>query len=237
MRLPRSLEPGRWRFVARQSARPTGLLGRIVAWVMSRETQPENRKAVDLGTGTALARVMEAAPCGEVAGTERSPVMLRSARRRLRRTNRPSRSGEHPPDHPVPNADLRLVPDGLTLPFWSDSFDRVFSVNTVYFWENPQEQLREMARVLKPHGRLLLGFAWDDRIPSRYSSDVYRFRHPRELERLVASVGLTPADLVSDSLSGKDFHWLTAHHTTPAPDPEPPRRATNSERLSTRKGG
>ena len=35
-------------FIARQSRRPTGLLGAIVARVMARETRPENERALHL---------------------------------------------------------------------------------------------------------------------------------------------------------------------------------------------
>lgn len=42
------------------------------------------------------------------------------------------------------------------LPFDNEQFDAAFSINTVYFWEQPQEVLTELARVLKADGHLLL---------------------------------------------------------------------------------
>lgn len=49
--------------------------------------------------------------------------------------------------------------DGLYLPFENGSFDCVFTINTIYFWEQPQSLLAEIARVLKPGGKCFLTFA------------------------------------------------------------------------------
>ncbi len=42
------------------------------------------------------------------------------------------------------------------LPFGSNSFDRILTVNTLYFWEQPIHELTELKRVLKPEGRLII---------------------------------------------------------------------------------
>ena len=49
--------------------------------------------------------------------------------------------------------------DGATLPFKNNQFDKIFTVNTLYFWSNPSEYLNEIKRVLKPNGILALCFA------------------------------------------------------------------------------
>lgn len=46
--------------------------------------------------------------------------------------------------------------DANELPFNPVSFDKVFSVNTIYFWENPQIVLAEIWRVLKPKGQVII---------------------------------------------------------------------------------
>lgn len=47
--------------------------------------------------------------------------------------------------------------NGRELPYEDRFFDKVFTVNTLYFWEDPQIQLQEIYRVLKPGGRLSIG--------------------------------------------------------------------------------
>ncbi len=49
--------------------------------------------------------------------------------------------------------------DGTRLPLADASFDRALAVNTVYFWADMPAMLAELARVLKPGGRLCLTFA------------------------------------------------------------------------------
>jgi len=43
------------------------------------------------------------------------------------------------------------------LPFENESFDKVMTVNTIYFWENPEAVLAEIRRILKPKGGIVIG--------------------------------------------------------------------------------
>lgn len=49
--------------------------------------------------------------------------------------------------------------DGTTIPFKDNSFDTIFTVNTIYFWEDAPALLTEIARVLKPNGKCIITFA------------------------------------------------------------------------------
>jgi ubiquinone/menaquinone biosynthesis C-methylase UbiE len=48
--------------------------------------------------------------------------------------------------------------EGKKLPFEDQIFDKIFTVNTVYFWEEPVEFLNEIYRVLKDNGTFVLTF-------------------------------------------------------------------------------
>lgn len=52
--------------------------------------------------------------------------------------------------------------DGCVLPFPSLRFDKVFTVNTIYFWQNPDNYLLEIKRVLRPGGIFAVAFADKD---------------------------------------------------------------------------
>lgn len=44
------------------------------------------------------------------------------------------------------------------MPFENVFFDKIITVNTVYFWDNPIDYLKEIKRVLKVGGKLAIGF-------------------------------------------------------------------------------
>ncbi len=48
--------------------------------------------------------------------------------------------------------------DGQRLPFKECTFDKIFTVNTIYFWQSPLEFLNEISRVLKPNGLFTVVF-------------------------------------------------------------------------------
>ncbi|MFP3596648.1 class I SAM-dependent methyltransferase [Chryseobacterium sp. SIMBA_029] len=58
-------------------------------------------------------------------------------------------------------ADFVLY-EGKKLPFQDKTFDKICTVNTVYFWEEPVEFLNEIYRVLKDDGTFVLTFGQRD---------------------------------------------------------------------------
>ncbi|WPO80587.1 class I SAM-dependent methyltransferase [Flavobacterium sp. KACC 22761] len=52
--------------------------------------------------------------------------------------------------------------DGKVIPFGVASFDKIFTVNTIYFWQEPEKFLLEIYRVLKPKGNFCLTFGDED---------------------------------------------------------------------------
>ena len=51
------------------------------------------------------------------------------------------------------------VYDGNTIPFEDNAFNKVFTVNTIYFWQEPEKLLLEIYRVLQLKGILCITFA------------------------------------------------------------------------------
>ncbi|WP_018629052.1 class I SAM-dependent methyltransferase [Niabella aurantiaca] len=49
--------------------------------------------------------------------------------------------------------------DGVHVPFADHYINRIFTVNTIYFWKEPERLLSELYRVLKPGGKLNITFA------------------------------------------------------------------------------
>jgi len=108
------------------------------------DVQPTDR-VIELGCGpgVAIAALATRAIRGLVVGVDHSQVMIRQARRRNRAAVRAGR--------------VRLIHapvEGLSI---SDGpFDAVLAVNTVGMWPDPTAQLGELARLLRPGGRIAL---------------------------------------------------------------------------------
>ncbi|UHO36896.1 class I SAM-dependent methyltransferase [Chryseobacterium capnotolerans] len=76
---------------------------------------------------------------------------------------------------------------GTKLPFEDETFDKIFTVNTVYFWKNPVDFLNEIFRVLKDNGTFVLTFGQRDfmeKLPfTAYDFNLY---NNDEMEELVS---------------------------------------------------
>lgn len=75
--------------------------------------------------------------------------------------------------------------DGNTIPFEGELFDKIFTVNTIYFWQKPEELLSEIYRVLKPNGNFCLTFAEEDfmkKLPfTQFEFELYSTEKAQEL--------------------------------------------------------
>jgi SAM-dependent methyltransferase len=176
--------------IARQSRRPSGWLGEVVARVMAFETEPANRIALEhlaaqageavleigCGHGKTLARLGESR-CAHLAGIDPSEVMVRLARGRLRRWIEAGR------------AEVALA-SSSKIPHPDGRFDAALAVHVVYFWSEPLADLREIRRVLRPGGRLLLGYRpRDEATLAALPASVYALRSADEIEALLAEAG------------------------------------------------
>jgi ubiquinone/menaquinone biosynthesis C-methylase UbiE len=199
-------------FIARQVRCPSGWLGRVVARIMAHETSAENHVALNLlriepsrrvleigfGHGRTLARAASMAVEGGVAGVDASPTMVAMARSFNRELVQQRRM------------DLRIG-DVPQLPFESESFDRVLSVHTIYFWPNPVEHLKEVRRVLRPGGRFVIGFRPpSEQVRSKFSPRVYTFRTPQEIGDMLWSAGFTHANEVAPSAESSGVAFAVA---------------------------
>ena len=125
------------------------------------EPEPDDRVLdIGFGGGYSLLALAKRMPKGRVVGIDRSPDMVAAADSLIRRHNLQARVR-------VRRGDV------VKLPFAAGTFDKVLSVNTIYYWPDLRAALGEIARVLKPGGRLALAFrspdslrlvtlAWDD---------------------------------------------------------------------------
>jgi ubiquinone/menaquinone biosynthesis C-methylase UbiE len=95
-------------------------------------------------------------------------------------------------------AGARVAADVIWLPFREHAFDVVVSTSSLHYWVEPIEALREIRRVIKTNGRLVLTDWCDDYLACRLCDRLLRVRRAggyvraygdRELRQLIARAG------------------------------------------------
>ena len=172
---------GHWRdamarHAAAQLAEPRGMWGRVMGSVMNSVNADMNEQSIALlalasnehvleigfGGGKTLPMLLQRVSAGHVTGMERSETMLAAAR------------ASHASDLRAGRLAL-AAGDASTLPWSHATFDKVLTVNTLYFWESPVLVLTEIRRVLKPDGTLVLAYRPQSHL-ERLSVSAHGFR-------------------------------------------------------------
>jgi ubiquinone/menaquinone biosynthesis C-methylase UbiE len=139
--------------------RPTGLLGRLGGVIMARSNRAAAGRVIDaldilpsdhvleigFGPGVAIELLAERVTSGRIDGIDPSAEMVAQASAR----NADSAS-----------AGRVALRQGFAdrLPYASAIFDKVLAINSVQVWPDAAAGLREVRRVLRPGGRVALGF-------------------------------------------------------------------------------
>jgi ubiquinone/menaquinone biosynthesis C-methylase UbiE len=200
-------------FIAVQGRHPHGFLGAIVARIMARETAADNKRAIgllglresdhviDIGTGhgRSLGALAGLTPCGLAVGVDSSEVALKIARQSHEKL---IRAGRVRVEYARSDA----------LPFADASFDRAMAVHTLYFWDPAEPHLADIARVLKPHGKFVLGFkpAEDKSGTENFPASIYNFRTSGAVEALLANTGFDICRTQRRDASGSTMVWIVA---------------------------
>jgi ubiquinone/menaquinone biosynthesis C-methylase UbiE len=192
----------RWSFYIEATSRET--LARM-------RLQPADRLLdVGCGTGALLRHLSLAHPAARLAGVDPVPEMLAMARCRL----------------PPP---IQLTAGWAEqLPFASGSFDVVVSCNAFHYIRQPVSALREMSRVLRPGGQLVITDWCDDYLACRvcdlylrlFSRAHFRIYRQSECLRLLREAGHGEVDVERYKIS---WLWglMTARATKESPAPAP----------------
>jgi SAM-dependent methyltransferase len=168
------------RFIARQLSRPSGFFAPVIGALMNRHNARLNAFALDQLAPAAADRVLEigfggvtmpklVATAGFAAGVDRSADVIRAARVKYATAVKAGRADFH---------------EGVVerLPLGTAAFNKVLTVNTVYFWSSLAAGFAEIARVLAPGGRAVIGFApkaWME--TQNFPADIFTPRAPEEV--------------------------------------------------------
>jgi len=126
---------------------------------------------VGFGPGVIIQRLSQLAVAGHIAGIDPSQEMVAQARARNATAIKDGR------------VDLRRG-SVEHLPFDDNAFDEALAINSMQVWPDSAAGLREMRRVMKPSGRVALGFT------------LYSGQQNQGLTQTLTAVGFTKATVV-----------------------------------------
>lgn len=97
------------------------------------------------------------------------------------------------------------------LPFYNNSFHSITTTNTLYFWPNPQANLKELLRILKPDGKLVIGYRGKEFMEnieiSKHGFTKYR---NEEVEKLLSQNGFK--DVKTIEINEPDLEFDGKNH-------------------------
>ena len=180
------------KLLSKQMRKPDGILGRVL---MSRFFEKGNAAhnsfmfenlslkgdehilEIGFGPGALLKRAAACLENGLAEGIDFSKAMAATARKKNK---------EH-----IKNGSVKIyVGDFNEVEFSDNCFDQIFSVNTIYFWKDPAVTISKISRLLKPGGRLILGFLErSDMEKFNLNLNVFRLYSAQEVAELMSEHG------------------------------------------------
>lgn len=153
------IPPFLFKLLAPQFRHPKGIIGRWVGkqmdelndkqndWVISLlDIQPTDRiLEIGFATGKTIQKIVPLVPKGKVEGIDISKTMLSVAQRNLKEE---IKSGKV----------ILYSGTAEKLAFKQNTFDKIYAVHVVYFWEDLEKAGNELLRVVKPNGIVALYF-------------------------------------------------------------------------------
>ncbi len=151
---------------------------------------------IGIGNGRTLHRIAEQVITGRIAAIDISAKSLRLA---AKLNQQSIQAGRIELKHGQSDA----------IPFEDHHFDIVFSAHTVYFWNDPQRDLSEIRRVLKPGGTLALIFASidDGATTKQYPVSHFKLYTRDDFAALVRKHGFD-VETGSDRFGQRHVSWI-----------------------------
>ena len=201
------------RFFSKQARRPRGLYGRFI---MSRIFEVGNARMNDFvfelmalqetdhvleigsGTGKLLKRMSAQITQGSIEGVDFSNSMISLSRKRNKKK--------------IAKGILTIKQgDFNNVEYDEQCFDKICSVNTIYFWPDPEKTIQTIYRILKRGGSLFLGFEEKAQMEKKsLSPDVFRFYTTEGIKVLLSNYDFAKIDVKFKTWNSYTIHCAVA---------------------------
>ena len=185
-------------FLAKQLGYPSGIFGRLLMKLLNKGNADMNDftfQQLDLQSGDAvleigfgggylLEKIINSQIPSRIAGIDPQLDMIKMGNKKFEKA--------------IAKRDLELQQaSGESLPYGENTFTKICTVNTVYFWSNPQKVLEECDRILQPQGKLIICYNSPEFLEqtklTQYGFTAYQ---PAELESLMVNAGFVDVSTV-----------------------------------------
>jgi len=201
-------------FFSEQARNPSGLFGR---WVMSKIFDygnaalnnfmkeqlllKENDHVLEIGFGTGklIFEMAKQVNKGLIEGIDLSDAMVAIAEKKNK----------------IYIAEGKVIirqGDFEETAYNDNRFDKICSANTIYFWPQPHNCIKNILRILKPGGKLILAFVDKAQLERRpLSTNVFHFYHQDEIITLLSRNGFSgKVDMISKEIKSQRYHCAVA---------------------------
>jgi ubiquinone/menaquinone biosynthesis C-methylase UbiE len=201
-------------FFSKQARKPSGLFGRLVMsnifdfgnyylnrFVNELLSVQKDEYILDMGCGTGkLVYAMASQTSGGYfEGIDFSEIMISIAQRRNKKS--------------IKTGKVKILKGNFDeIPLQNDYYDKVCSINTIYFWPKPEYTAQKIADIIKPGGFFLAGFEDMNQLEQRsLDTDVFKIYSTEEVKNLLVKSGFSSGVTIESRTKGKlVFHCVIA---------------------------
>lgn len=199
-------------FLAKQLGYPSGIFGRLLMKLLNKgnanmndftfqqlELQPGDAVLeIGFGGGYLLEKIIDSQIPSPIAGIDPQMDVVKMGNKKFSQA--------------ISEGTLELQQaSGENLPYEDNTFTKICTVNTLYFWSNPQAVLKESHRLLQPQGKLIVCYNSPEFLEqaklTHYGFTAYQ---PAELESLLVNAGFVDvATATADGGMGNGVFYCT----------------------------
>jgi len=201
-------------FFTEQARKPAGLFGRFVMSIIFDQgnaflngfvnelmsVQIDDRIIeIGFGTGKLIYKMTQKIDTGLIEGIDFSNTMVSIAQKRNKRN--------------IANGKVTIIEGNFDeIPYEKDKFTKACSINTLYFWPKPEHTVKKIVDILKPQGKLILGFEDVEQLKRRrLNKNVFHLYTKDEVQNLLINAGFSNTVSILSREKGKSvFHCAVA---------------------------